>query len=340
MMERREFIIDVVKISALLGLDHLGLDFGDPIFGHNQKRFIWDKAWAKPGDSTLFIKDCHEMVFTPSKDILLLTNDTRNNLILFDKKGKIKNTEAGIFPGGHGLTMAGEGSDAILFVTDTELHQFYMTTMAGKVIKTWDCPLDTGKYTSNDQFVPTETAITKDGEIYVADGYGAQFITHYGADGHIKNIFGGRGAEDHHLDNAHGICIDHRGDEPKLVISDRTRCCFKIFTMGGEYLRKIELPGARVCRPVIMGEYLYAAVLNTNGADNTGFVVILDSDYKLISVIGGSEPAYDGDKARASYQTVKLFKHPHDVLVDEDGALYVCQWNSDHVLPYKFTPHV
>ena len=339
MMERREFIKDVATIFALVGLDRLGLDFGNPIFGHNQKRYTWEKAWPNQGDSTLFIKDCHEMVLTPQKDILLLTNDIRNNFILFDKLGKIKNSEAGNFPGGHGLTIAGDGNDAVLFVTDTELHQFYMTTMDGKVIKSWDCPLDTGKYKNKDQFVPTETAITKDGEIYVADGYGAQFITHYGSDGQIKNIFGGRGTEDHHLENAHGICIDYRGVEPNLVITDRKKCCFKIYSMSGEYLRKVELPGARVCRPVIMGDYLYAAVLNTNGADNTGFVVILDSNYKLISVIGGSSPLYEGNHLKSSYQTVKLFKHPHDVLVDDEGALYVCQWNSDHVLPYKFIPH-
>jgi hypothetical protein len=93
---------------------------------------------------------------------------------------------------------------------------------------------------------------------------------------------------------------------------------------------------------VIKGDYLYAAVLTSGSTGNaeTGFVIILDKDNKLISAPGGSTPAYDGKMCKESYQTVQLFKHPHDVLVDDEGSLYVCQWNSGQVLPYKFTPYV
>jgi peptidylamidoglycolate lyase len=72
------------------------------------------------------------------------------------------------------------------------------------------------KYQNEKSFVPTETAVTKDGDIYVADGYGEQYIIHYGADGKLKNIFGGRGTEPKHLDNAHGICIDARRETTDL----------------------------------------------------------------------------------------------------------------------------
>jgi hypothetical protein len=115
-------------------------------------------------------------------------------------------------------------------------------------------------------------------------------------------------SEPKHLDNAHGICIDTRNSTPTLIITDRNRCCFKRFSMDGKYLETISLPGANVCRPVIKGDYLYAAVLTSGSTGNaeTGFVIILDKDNKLISAPGGSTPAYEGKMCKESYQTVQL----------------------------------
>ncbi|MEJ7682814.1 MAG: hypothetical protein WKG06_34130 [Segetibacter sp.] len=50
----------------------------------------------------------------------------------------------------------------------------------------------------------------------------------------------------------------------------------------------IKLPGACVCRPVIKGDHLYAAVLRSPNMDaaGTGFVTILDKNNKVVSNIG------------------------------------------------------
>ncbi len=337
MTNRRTFLTESAALLAGLPLVTYGFTSNLPVFGHNEKKYTWDKDWLNVNAKLPPVKDCHEMVFSANTDIILLTNDTRNNIIVFDKKGKVKNSFGNEFPGGHGLTLGGIRGDEYLLVTDTERHQFYKTTMDGKIIKTWDFPSESEKYSKASEFVPTETAVTPDGEIYVADGYGAQYITHYATDGKIKNIFGGRGGEEKHLDNAHGICIDDRNETPTLIITDRNRCCFKRFAMNGTYLETIHLPGANVCRPVIKGDYLYAAVLTTDhtGNTDTGFVLILDKNNTLISAPGGAAPLYKNGKCQSVYQTVQLFRHPHDVLIDDEDSLYVCQWNSGNILPHK-----
>ena len=269
------------------------------IFGQNEKRYKLDKEWVKADAVSLPVNDCHEMVQDAKGRIVLLTNETKNNVIFFDKKGKLLETWGHDFPGAHGLTLCGN-DEQFLFITDTAKNQFYKTTIDGKIISTWNFPVESGKYTEAKQFVPTETTITKSGEVYVADGYGSQYITHYDTKGKIKNIFGGRGTEEKHLDNAHGICIDYRKSPETLIITDRTRCCFKRFSMSGEYLETISLPGACVCRPVIKGNYLYAAVLRSPSLDNvdSGFVIILNKENKVVSVIGGSEAAYENGKLK------------------------------------------
>jgi peptidylamidoglycolate lyase len=35
-------------------------------------------------------------------------------------------------------------------------------------------------------------------------------------------------------------------------------------------------------------------------------------------------------------QAEKIFVHPHDVCVDRDENIYVAQWASGKVYPYKF----
>lgn len=343
-MKRREFIQrTTLAASASLVTLHTMANSDPEIVGQNNKRYRIDKNWVKADAGNLPVNDCHEMVQDGAGRNILLTNETLNNVIFFDRKGKFLKTWGHDFPGAHGLSLIGSGNDQLLFITDTVRHQFYKATLDGKILTTWDFPQASGKYTESKEFVPTETAITKSGEVYVADGYGAQYIIQYDTQGKIKNIFGGRGDLESNLDNAHGICIDYRTTPETLMITDRTRCCFKRFTLAGQFIETIPLPGACVCRPVIKGDYLYAAVLRSPDLnhENSGFVVVLNKENKVISVIGGNDAVYENNTLKplsqgrsASGET--LFKHPHDVMVDDEDNLYVCQWSSGKVYPYKF----
>ena len=64
-------------------------------------------------------------------------------------------------------------------------------------------------------------AVAPNGDIYVADGYGKDFIIQYDAKGNYTRHFGGRGDGDRFLLNAHGICIDKRSAVPTLQFADQ-----------------------------------------------------------------------------------------------------------------------
>lgn len=338
-MERRKFIKTSVVASAgfFIAKDLLAKDDG-PIYGHGNMRYRMDNKWSKADPNINPVNDCHEMVEDKKGRILLLTNETKNNILIYDKSGNLLDTWGHEFPGAHGLTLVNENGTELLFITDTVKHQVYKTTIDGKILMTIDVPLETGVYHQAKEFVPTETAVDTNGDFYIADGYGAQYITHYDKNGKIKNYFGGRGDGDEHLDNAHGIVIDRRKTAPTLLITDRTRNCFKRFSMDGKLLEVIKLPGACVCRPVIKGEHLYAAVLRSPdlGKENSGFTTILDKNNKVVSNLGGTEPVYKEGILQPMAQAEKIFLNPHDVCVDDDENLYVAQWASGKVYPYKF----
>lgn len=338
-MNRRKFLQHAgVTMGSIAITKDMFAEKKGPIFGHNNMQYRMDALWGKLNPEKHPVNDCHEMIQDRKGRILLLTNETKNNILIYNKSGKLKGSWGHEFPGAHGLTIQQAGSEEYLFITDTVKHQVYKTTMDGRILFTIDYPKETGVYKNKEAFVPTETTVLDNGDFYIADGYGAQYIMHYDERGKLKHFFGGKGNTTAHLDNAHGITLDNRQGAPTLLITDRTRNCFKRFSLEGKLLGVIALPGACVCRPVIQGDYLYAAVLRSPdlSAAGTGFVTILDKNDTVVSNIGGTPPVYENHVLQPMAQAEKIFVHPHDVCVDDEGSIYVAQWASNKVYPYKF----
>ncbi|QOD60482.1 6-bladed beta-propeller [Polaribacter haliotis] len=312
----------------------------DVIIGHNSHQYKVNMNWGNLDPLKTPVKDCHEIVQDSKGRIVLLTNHTKNNIIIYDKSGKLIETWGTQYPGGHGLTLCKENGEDFLLITDYERHQIIKTTMDGKVVFEVDYPADTGKYNSKEEFKPTETTVLENGDFYVADGYGNQYITHYNHKGELQNIFGGKGTGDSQFLNAHGICYDNRDkNNPSLLISAREMNVLKRFSLDGKYLSSIEVPGALICRPVIHKNDIYFAVLKSKKAPNSdsGFLLIMDENNKVVSCPGATAPTYNNSNLEELYQTIRLFQYPHDVCIDDDENIYVAQWNSGQTYPIKLT---
>ena len=112
--------------------------------------------------------------------------------------------------------------------------------------------------------------------------------------------------------------------------------------MDGKFIKTLRLPNMQVCRPVFDDANLYAGVCwsqpkvgKTDWQDHTGFVTILEGD-TVVSNPGGTAPEYVDGTLQKTYQLKnKPIFHGHDVCVDEDKNLYVCQWNANRTPPLK-----
>ena len=339
-MKRRSFLINSLLGGSTFFItrDLYGETKG-PMYGHNEMKFKLNTKWGALNPVKTPVNDCHEMIEDSRGRIILLTNETKNNIIIYNKSGRLLTTWGTEFPGAHGLTLQANGNEDFLFITDTNRHQVYKTTLDGKIVLTINPPADIPDYQNKNAFIPTETAVLPNGDFYIADGYGAQHILHYDEHGNLKNSFGGRGVGDEYLDNAHGICIDTRHHTHTLLITDRIRTAFKRFSLEGKLLEVIHLPGACVCRPVIKGDYLYAAVLRSPNLNsiNSGFITILSKDNQVVSNLGGTAPKYVNGQLQPMAQSEKILIHPHDVCIDDEGSIYVAQWASGKSYPYKFS---
>ena len=310
------------------------------ILGHNGFRYRVVPGWGVLDAGKNPVNDCHEMVQDANGRIILLTNETKNNVLIYDKSGKLLNSWGHEFPGGHGLTIGGEGNDQYLLICDTDRHQVIKTDLKGRELMKLDYPKETGQYTNPAQYKPTETAVNPaNGDVYVADGYGLNYVMQYDKAGKFIRFWGGKGEGDGTFDCCHGIVVDRRRPDAPLIITDRRRNALKRFTLDGKYVSTIALPGSYICRPVIHGDNLYGAVYRStsDAYPESGYVQILDKNDRVISTPGGSEPVYQGSKLGEQHKdrNQAAFMHPHDVLVDEDESIYVAQWASKKTYPVK-----
>jgi len=312
----------------------------DMIVGHGDFRYRVDKEWGVQDPSKTPVNDCHEMVLDSKGRIFMTTTgQNNNNIIIYDKSGKVLDSWGRNFPGAHGLTITGEGNEQFLFITDPETHKVFKTTLDGRVLMTFNRPREVNEYTDDAQFKPTETAIGLNGDIYIADGYGKNYITQYNSQGEYIRHFGGKGEAIDEFKCCHGITLDQRDPEnPTLLITSRAANEFKRFSLEGKHIETIPLPGCAICRPIIHADNIYFAVIITKTWNSyDGMLAVLDKNNKVVSFPGGSAPSYTNGKLNAPEFDGQTFRNPHDVLVDGDSNLYVPQWASGKTYPIKLT---
>ena len=302
---RRNFLKETTALAgtALLTPQNFYIKSSSPklseeIIGHGDFQYRVHQEWGNLDPSQTPVKNCHEMVMDSQGRLIMVTDETKNNIIIYDKSGRMLETWGDSYTGGHGLTLFDEGGEDRLFICDPGEGRVDKTTVDGKKMMTLKTPHELGIYEEEDPFRPTETTIAPNGDIYVADGYGHQYIIQYDVDGNYIRHFGGKGDGDAQFATAHGVAIDTRDSgDLTLLCTSRAHNAFKRFTLDGEYLETIFLPGAYVCRPVIDDENLYAGVCWSrlkylNQTPDSGFVTILDKDNKVVSNPGGTEPVY------------------------------------------------
>ncbi|KGK30998.1 twin-arginine translocation signal domain-containing protein [Cellulophaga sp. E6(2014)] len=329
----------------------------ETILGHGDYQYKVHKDWAQISSVRTPLLNCHEMQMDSKGRLIMIGDHPKNNVLIFDKSGKLLDYWGTAYPGGHGLTISNEGGEDFLFLADSGWYlnktgqwvkhngRISKTTTDGKVLFDIGHPQTIGVYESGLNFCPTEVAIGPNGDIYVADGYGQDFILQYSYKGEFIRKWGGHDNEDanYNLQNAHGVAIDHRDkNNPMVVCTSRNQQSFKWFTLDGTYVKTLFLPNMQVCRPVFDDINLYAGVCwsqpkegKTNWKDHTGFVTILEGD-TVVSNPGGTAPDYKKGTLQKSYQLEnKPILHGHDVCVDEDKNLYICQWNANKTAPIK-----
>lgn len=342
-------------------LPKAGRDAHGKIVGHGDFKYKVDMLWGNLDPSKVPVENTHGLDIDSKGRIVMVTDSDVNNFVIYNQDGKLLDAWGTQYPGAHSVKISHENGEDFIYIVDCGWvldrnrpnnewkNKWYRQngfisklTLDGKLVYTIGHPLTLGIYTPEMRYQPTDICIAPNGDLYVTDGYGSDFVIHYDHNGKYIRHWGGKNNQDKKLNlkNTHGIGVDTRDpNNHHLLVSSRAERQIKKYSLDGQLIGEIELPGAYVGGPIFKGEHFYAPVcwshIDNKMMPNSGFITILDKDNKVVSNPGGTAPVYKNGKLQPMQSTYDVFNHCHAVCVDDDENLYVGQWNANQCYPIK-----
>ncbi|MEM7367428.1 MAG: hypothetical protein AAF587_02435 [Bacteroidota bacterium] len=170
-----------------------------------------------------------------SKGHVFVFNKGNQKLMEFSESGAyIRSLGAGLFKDPHGLRI---DQDDNIWTTDVETHLVIKMNPEGKVLMVLGQNGSSGLYDEARKmilfFKPADIAFGRNGDIYVADGYGNHRVVRLDKHGTLIKAWGEQGKEEGNFDNPHNIVLDPRG---RVYVADRYNSRIQVFSRDGEFL--------------------------------------------------------------------------------------------------------
>jgi len=298
-----------------------------PRIGTGEHTYEWLDAWATIPDSPEGRANgrTHGVVTTSDGSVIVL-HVGNPAVLVYDRAGALIDAWGDRLPGAHGLTLVNENGDDFLWLTDYVTGEVVKTTIHGEAVLRLPFPelndFDDPKY------APTWVAVFEErhggnGDIWVADGYGAAYVHRFDRTGrYLSSIDGTAGAG--RFKHPHGIFIDTRKSEPELYVADRMNRRIQVFDLDGAFKRVVnDLPDASPCAFIPDGDYTLIPE-----APYRSRVTVLDPDDRIVCVLGENDAActragFPNDRA---LMKPGRFMAPHSVAATSAGDLYVVEW--------------
>jgi NHL repeat len=257
------------------------------------------------------------------RDRVFLFNRGDHPMVVLDRDGRfLTSWGQGIFRNPHGLQIA---PDDTLLCTDDGDHTVRRCTMDGRVLMTIGTPGNPAPFMSGRPFCRCcHTALSPEGNIYVADGYGNARIHVFAPDGRPLFAWGEPGTSPGQFNLPHNICCD---DDGCVYVADRENHRIQVFDRNGLYERQINnlhRPSAlalvgRTCPICVIGEIGPYMAVNRRTPNLGPRISVMAHDGTLLARLG-IEPA--------AGQAPGQFLSPHGIAVDSRGDLYIGEVSS------------
>jgi hypothetical protein len=331
LVDRRTFLAGVgagVSALAWAGRDER------PILGAGPHRYEWVRGWGRLPQGLTY-GSMHGGIVVDGQDHVYFSTDGDACIVVFDQEGAFVRSMGKEWKpdkdgnGTHDLQLHVEGGQEFIYLVSLFRHEFAKMTTQGEVAWVKGFPESSGLYKSKDEFLPTGITAAPNGDVYVTDGYGANYVHRYNAKGEYVSSWGGKctpAREDGKFSTPHKIVIDPRGQAPAVLVTDRGNHRLQWFTLEGTHIKTLDGTSDDLLR---LPSALHIRGSDVAIADLQGRVTILDRDNRKVAQIGDSgNDKKQGTNAVPRDQWVDgQLIAPHGVSWDGEGSLYVSEWS-------------
>ena len=249
---------------------------------------------------------------------IYFSTDTVKGILIYDEKGK-QTGQMG--PGNiHDLFIREEAGQEYIWASHTAGKRLVKMTLEGKEV--FQIPNEKTAEVKGGWGGVTAADIAPDGSIFVALGYGSNFIHKFDEQGQWIKTFAGRGKGVGQCNTAHGMAVDHRFDPPRILVADRENGRLTHWDLNGEWIGVAATGLRRPTDLAFRGDVVAVTEL-------AGGVKILDKKGKVIALLGENpNSGQRGKNGVALNQALPgHFTAPHGLTFDSSGNLYVQDWN-------------
>lgn len=296
--------------------------------GTGEFTYEWIEHWVRIPDTDTGRANgrTHGIVVTAGGDVIIF-NQAQPGVLRYSADGKLKNAWGDRFAGAHGMTLVQDGDRECLWLTDQNSAEVVKTTLDGGVLLTLQRP-PVPVYEAGKRFVPTWVAVNEEryggnGDVWVADGYGANYVHRYTKAGAYISSINGTEGKAGAFACPHGIMFIPKLGGAELYIADRSNKRVQVYDAEGKFKR------------VFGADYLTSpdGFVHRDGIvycpELFGRVTVIDADDKLITYLGeqsGIEKVKGWPNLPAEQIIPGKFNSPHGMAVAANGDLYVGEW--------------
>ena len=271
-----------------------------------------------PGGQSL--GPCHGGVVLDKAGNIYVTTDTERGIVVFSPGGKFLRTTGPTRI--HGLELREENGVEYIYGARPNDHEVIKLKLNGDREWTLEFPKESSIYKDASGFKPCAVTVAPDGSIFVADGYGANYVLKFDKGRKFVKAFGGPGAEEGKFNTCHGIALDTRHCKPLLLVCNRNNNRVEYWDLDGNFVRIIQKDLRMPAAVHIRGDYAVFPELQ-------GRVTVLDKEGRIVAQLGDNP----NEKQRANFGLQPdqwkdgICNSPHGACIDKDGNIIVTEWS-------------
>lgn len=290
--------------------------------------FEMNSRFLTPPQGTNTIGDSHgDVAVSPAGEIYVSVEaGDHPGIQVYDSQGRYQRNVPNAPNDLHGFVIApAPDGNANIFGARLSGQQIMQLTLQGEIVQIISAASIPDEYKTDRNgtlsLSLTGIAVAPNGDIYVVDGYGRDFIHRFDKAGHYLGTFGGRG-EPWNFKQCHKIAIDSRFQPARLLCADRLHHRLIQMDLDGQVLG-VFAEGLRW--PSALAIYRDELAV----AELAGRVTILDKQGRSVASIGtnDNENEIKTNRTPPEKWQADLFYAPHGIAYDADGNVLVAEWS-------------